>query len=331
LRTLEDETAPAAAVLGFEAQNPGNYGRLVIREDQTDQVERIVEARDANAQELGIQVCNSGLMAFDGSRLPDLLTAISPSLVSNELYLTDTVAAARAQGWPVKLAVTNEMEAHGVNTLHDLAVAEKVFQDRQRQLFLLSGVQMIDPNTVYFSFDTEISSDVVIEPGVVFGPGVKIEAGVCLKAYSVLAGCHIGADAQVGPFARVRPETELAPQSRIGNFVELKNTKLGEGAKANHLSYLGDATIAENVNIGAGTITVNYDGFAKHQTRIGAGSATGAHCALVAPLTIGANVVMGAGSTLTKDVPDEALVVARARQETYEGGAKRYRKKRKRA
>ncbi|MGO4915588.1 bifunctional UDP-N-acetylglucosamine diphosphorylase/glucosamine-1-phosphate N-acetyltransferase GlmU [Pseudogemmobacter sp. W21_MBD1_M6] len=306
----------AVVVLGFEAADPGRYGRLVM---QGDSLTRIVEFKDATDQERAITLCNSGVIAADAQVMMDLVAAIGNENASGEYYLTDIVELARARGLSATSVTCPEAETMGVNTRAGLAVAEAAFQSRARAEALENGVTLTAPETVFFAHDTYLGRDSMIEPNVVFGPGVTVETGALIRAFSHLEGCHVGAGAVVGPYARLRPGTELANNVKIGNFVEVKNAVLEEGAKVNHLSYIGDAHIGEATNIGAGTITCNYDGVMKHRTTIGAGAFIGSNTMLVAPVTIGNRAMTASGSVITKDVPAEALAVARGVQENKPG------------
>ena len=298
-------------VLGFEAANPGQYGRLFIRGGT---LEAIIEAKDASPEQLQISLCNSGVICADRALLFDLIREIGNDNASGEYYLTDTVALARARGLPCAAISCDEAQTQGVNSRRDLAAAEASFQARARAGAMENGVTLIAPQTVFFSFDTLIGCDVVIEPNVVFGPGVTIESGATIRAFSHLEGCHVSQHAIIGPYARLRPGAEIGDYARVGNFVEVKAALVGEGAKINHLSYVGDAEIGESANIGAGTITCNYDGVFKHKTVIGARAFIGSNTALVAPVRIGDDAMTGSGSVITRDVPDAAMAIARASQ-----------------
>lgn len=315
------------AVLGFRPENAGAYGRLLTDEDGA--LDAIVEAKDASEDELQIGLVNSGVMAIDSAFLKRGLPQLSPDNAKNEYYLTDLVAIARAEGLSAAVIEASEDEVVGVNSRAELANAEVIFQDTQRDAMMQAGVTLIDPATVYFSHDTTIAPDVVIEPNVWFGPGVTVETGARIKAFSHLEGAHIGENVDVGPFARLRPGANLGPGSKVGNFVEVKMANIGAGAKVSHLTYLGDAQIGDAANIGAGTITCNYDGFQKHQTVIGAGAFVGSNTALVAPVTVGDGASIGAGSVITKNVAPDALAVARGRQTAVAGWAARFRKTQK--
>jgi len=312
----------AVAVLGFKPANPQGYGRLVMRGDE---VVAIREESDASADERKIAFCNGGLMALAGDTALAILERIGNANAKGEYYLTDAVAIARDMGLKAVAIETGEDDVRGINTKAQLAEAEAVLQTRLRAAALEAGVGMVAPQTVFLSADTKFGKDVTIEPNVVFGPGVTIEDGALIRSFSHLEGAHIGKGARIGPFARLRPGTELGQDVHIGNFVEVKAAQIAADAKANHLSYIGDARVGEGANIGAGTITCNYDGIAKHRTDIGAGTFIGSNSSLVAPIKIGDGAYVGSGSVVTKDVPADALVIARARQTVKEGWAKRLR------
>ncbi|MEE4210497.1 MAG: bifunctional UDP-N-acetylglucosamine diphosphorylase/glucosamine-1-phosphate N-acetyltransferase GlmU [Parvularcula sp.] len=312
------------AVLGFDAEEPGPYGRLILGDEG---LERIVEAKEASEDELAVSLCNSGVMAVASPVLRALLPKIGNENAKGEYYLTDLVALAREAGIGVGLVIGDEEEVLGVNDRSELAAAEVIFQDRTRQRFLEDGVTLLDPSTVYFSWDTEIEPDCVIGQNVVFGPGVRLESGVTVKPFSHLEGTLMRSRSAAGPFARLREGTDLGEGAKVGNFVETKKAKLGPGVKAGHLSYLGDATIGAETNIGAGTITCNYDGYGKHKTMIGKNAFIGSNTMLVAPVTIGEGAFTGSGSVITKDVGDGALAVARGRQFEKAGWAISFRRK----
>lgn len=311
------------AVLGFHPADPGDYGRLVTGADGG--LVRIVEARDATDAEKRVTLCNSGVMAAPASLLFSLLARVNNRNAKGEFYLTDCVGLAVGDGLSARVIETAAEDVLGVNSRADLAAAEAAFQARKRAEMLARGISLRAPGTVYFSFDTEIAPDVVVEPFVVFGPGVKIAAGAEIRAFSHLEGAQIGEGARVGPYARLRSGAEIGRDAHIGNFVEVKNVRVGEKAKANHLSYLGDGTVGAGANIGAGVIFCNYDGFDKYETRVGAGAFIGSDCALVAPVTIGAGAYTGSGSVITDDVPDDALALGRGRQIIREGWAAEFR------
>lgn len=314
---LAREEGAGVVVLGFETGTPGGYGRLM--QDAGGALEAIVEARDAGAPPPGPVLCNSGVMMADATTLMDLLAAVEPRNAQGEYYLTDVVALARARGLSASVVTCPEAETLGVNSRADLAEAEAVFQAGARAEAMANGATLTDPGSVWFALDTVVGRDVVIAPNVVFGPDVTVESGATIHAFCHLEGCHISRGARVGPFARLRPGAELAEEVHVGNFVEVKNAVVDAGAKINHLSYVGDAHVGAGANIGAGTITCNYDGVFKHHTEIGAGAFIGSNSALVAPVAIGARAVVGAGTVVTRDVPAEALMVARARPQVREG------------
>lgn len=312
----------AVAALGFEARDPAGYGRFVIRDGE---LEAIVEHKDADAATRAITLCNAGLMALDGKRVLAILDAIGNSNAQNEYYLTDAVAMAHAQGLHAVARTAPEAEVQGVNDRAQLAAVEADFQRRKRAEVMAAGATLIAPETVFFSHDTEVGRDVVVEPNVVFGPGVRIADGAVVHAFSHLEGASVGPGASIGPYARLRPGADLAKGARVGNFVEVKAASIGEGAKVNHLTYIGDAEIGAGANIGAGTITCNYDGFVKSKTIIGEGAFIGSNSALVAPVRIGAGAYVGSGSVITRDVQPDALAVARGRQIEREGWAASFR------
>lgn len=307
-------------VLGFETPEPGRYGRLKM---QGDTLRAIVEFKDATEEERAITLCNSGVMAVDAGLLFDLLDQVSNDNAAGEYYLTDIVELSQSQGRRATAVVCQQEETLGVDSRAGLAKAEALFQTKARAELLELGVTMTAPDTVFLAHDTIIGRDVEIEPNVVFGPGVTIETGATIRAFSHLEGCHVSRGAVVGPYARLRPGAELAEDTRVGNFVEIKNATLDEGAKVNHLTYIGDASVGARTNIGAGTITCNYDGFMKHHTEIGADAFIGSDTMLVAPVRVGHGAMTATGSVITRDVDDGALALARARQETKPGRAAR--------
>ena len=304
------------AVLGFEAADPGRYGRLVVKGDDLD---RIVEWKDADEATRRIALCNSGVMAADAALLADLVGRLGNDNAAGEYYLTDIVGLARADGRRAAVVTCDEAETLGINTRTELSAAETAFQTRRRAEMLENGVTLAEPATVWFAPDTHIGRDAVIGQNVVFGPGVTIESGAEILPFCHLEGCHVSAGATVGPFARLRPGAELGGDVHVGNFVEVKNAVLHEGAKVGHLTYLGDAEIGERTNIGAGTVTCNYDGVSKHRTEIGPDAFIGSDTMLVAPVRVGARAMTASGSVITADVPDDALGLGRARQVTKPG------------
>lgn len=322
LAKLNSAEAPAAVVLGFRAADPGAYGRI----DADDGlIRKMVEFKDASPAERGINLCNSGLLAVRSSDLWPLLERVGNDNAAGEYYLPDIIMLAKTDGRASRVVETAEAEVMGINSRAELAVAEARFQSERRAYFMKEGVTLTDPGSVFFAFDTQIAADVSIAPSVVFGPGVSVGAGTRIHAFSHIEGTKIGEKAEIGPYARLRPGTDLAKGVKIGNFVETKKAVFAEGAKANHLSYIGDATVGTKANIGAGTITCNYDGFFKYKTEIGAGAFIGSNSALVAPVKIGDGAIVGAGSVMTKDVEADALAVARGVQDSKPGWAARFR------
>jgi bifunctional UDP-N-acetylglucosamine pyrophosphorylase/glucosamine-1-phosphate N-acetyltransferase len=313
---------PAIVVLGFRPKDPAAYGRLIMGPNG---LEQIVEFRDASPAERAVDLCNSGVMAVDGAKLFGWLDKVDNKNAKGEYYLTDIVAIARAEGLNCAVVEGSEEEMLGVNSRVDLAQAEAVAQSRLRETAMLNGATLTDPNSVTFCYDTRLGRDVVIGPNVVFGPGVTIGNNVEIRPFCHIEGTKIDEGAVIGPFARLRPGSEIGRNAHIGNFVELKKTRLEEGAKVNHLSYVGDARVGAKANVGAGTITCNYDGFLKYHTDIGAGAFIGSNSALVAPVKIGDGAIVGAGSVITKDIPADALGVARGDQKTIPGMAARFR------
>ena len=315
----------AVAVLGMRPPDPRGYGRLAFAGGE---LAAIVEERHADAALKADGLCNAGIMAFDAARLGALLDALELRTPKNEYYLTDAVGHARARGWSCVAIEMPWLEALGINSQAQLAEAEAVLQDRLREAAMAGGVTLIGPETVFLASDTELEGDVEVGPYVVFGPGVRVARGARILPFCHLEGVTLGPGSQIGPFARLRPGTEIGPGARVGNFVEVKNAVLEAGAKANHLSYIGDARVGAKANIGAGTITCNYDGFGKHWTDIGPGAFIGSNSALIAPVTIGEGAVVGAGSTINRDVPPGSLSIARGRQTDIPEGAGRRRARR---
>jgi bifunctional UDP-N-acetylglucosamine pyrophosphorylase/glucosamine-1-phosphate N-acetyltransferase len=310
------------AVLGFRAADPTGYGRLLV---EGDQLVAIREHAEASAAERAIDLCNAGVMAFDGKRALEIIDNIGNANSKHEYYLTDSVGIIRDMGSEAVVIETSEDEVRGINTKAQLAEAEQIMQARLRQAALDAGVTLIAPDTVYLAADTTFGKDVTIEPFVVIGPGVSIADGAVIHSFSHIVQASIGKNASIGPYARLRPGTSLGEGVRIGNFVETKAALLDAGVKVNHLSYIGDAHIGAGSNIGAGTITCNYDGFAKHRTEIGEGAFVGTNSSLVAPVKIGNRAYVGSGSVITRDVPDDAMALERSEQTVREGGAARYR------
>ena len=321
---LRAELAAGAAVaaLGFEARDPSGYGRLVERDGT---LEAIVEHKDATPEQRAITLCNAGLMALSGEHALSILEAIGDDNAQREFYLPDAVAIARSRGLRATAIRAPENEVQGVNDRAQLAAAEAEFQRRKRLAVMAGGATLVAPETVFFSFDTQIGRDVVIEPNCVFGPGVSVADGAVIHAFSHLEGAEVGPSASVGPYGRLRPGAKLAEKAKVGNFVEIKAAEIGSGAKVNHLTYIGDASVGAGANIGAGTITCNYDGFNKARTMIGAGAFVGSNSALVAPVAIGEGAYVGSGSVITEDVAADALAVGRARQVEKPGWASRFR------
>ena len=305
-------------VVGFEAADPTGYGRLIT---SGDTLEAIVEEREASRDERQISLCNSGLMAFSSGVLEPLLADIRDNNAKGEFYLTDAIAVARSKGKKVTFTLADEADLAGVNTRIDLAAVEAQFQQRRRHELMLSGVTMQAPETVMLAYDTRIAPDVTLEPNIVFGPRVTIESGATIHAFSHLEGAHVAGGASIGPFARLRPGVMVGEAAKVGNFCEVKKADIAAGAKVNHLSYIGDASVGEGANIGAGTITCNYDGTNKHRTVIGKDAFIGSNTSLVAPVTVEDGGYVGSGSVITKTVPSGDLAIARGRQVNLAGRA----------
>ncbi len=316
-RTGEDD--PAVVVLSFRPFEPGDYGRLNL--DEAGGLVSIVEAKDASDDELANDLCNSGFMAIDGALLSDLTAKLSNDNAKGEYYLTDLVGLATEAGRNCAFVECDEEETIGINSRSELAEAETILQDRLREAAMANGATLINPASVYFSHDTKIGQDVMIDSNVYFGPGVKICDGVHIRAFCHIEGAFVENNAIIGPFARLRPGAYIGEDVHIGNFVEVKNATLAAGAKANHLSYIGDAKIGPKANIGAGTITCNYDGYVKSMTEIGAGAFIGSNTALVAPVKVGDGAITGAGSVITKNVDADALAITRSEQKIVDGYA----------
>ena len=323
LDALHGPADPMLAVLAFRTDAPGAYGRVIVND--AGHVERIVEARDASPAELAVTLVNAGMMAVRGGALFPLLDRLSNDNAAGEYYLTDIVGLVTGDGGRAAAVEAPAGELLGVNTRAELAQVEAAFQQQRRQALMLAGVQMVAPETVFLSYDTVIGADSIVEPFVVFGPGVTVADRVTILGHSHIEGALIESDCRVGPFARLRPGTILRAGARVGNFVETKKAEIGPGAKANHLSYVGDAIVGADANIGAGTITCNYDGFGKHRTEIGRQVFVGSHATLIAPLCIGDGAVIGAGSWVGRDVPAGATHVARGVPELRPDGAERLR------
>ena len=321
LRGVRDGLKEAAvSVLGFRPANPTGYGRLVIANGRLNAIR---EEREASEAERAIRLCNAGVMALSGKHALDIVRAIGNRNTKREFYLSDAVAVAADKGLAAAVREATEEEVMGINDRKQLAEADAVLQKRLRDSAMAAGATLAAPDTVYFSADTKLGRDVTVEPFVVFGPGVVVEDKATIRSFSHLEGAHIAAGATVGPFARLRPGTVIGEGARVGNFVEVKAAKFGRGAKANHLAYIGDGSVGEGANIGAGTIFCNYDGIEKHRTEVGKEAFIGSNSSLVAPVKIGDGAYVGTGSVIVKDVPDGALAVARARQAVKKGWAKK--------
>ena len=323
LARLAAADAPGIVVLSHSPADPGSYGRVILGDG--DRIAKMVEYKDASEAERAVRLCNSGMMALAAADLRNWLPRIGNDNAAGEYYLPDLVMVAAADGRKSVAVEGAAVEAIGINSRAELAGAERLWQERRRGEMMAAGVTLIDPASVFFAADTQIDRDVTIEPNVMFGPGVTIAQGTTIRAFSHIEGATIGANCEVGPYARLRPGAVLEEKAKVGNFVEIKQARLGKGAKANHLTYLGDADIGAGANVGAGTITCNYDGFFKYRTVIGDGAFIGSNSALVAPVTIGAGAIIGAGSVVTKDVEADALGVTRADQESLKGWAARFR------
>jgi bifunctional UDP-N-acetylglucosamine pyrophosphorylase/glucosamine-1-phosphate N-acetyltransferase len=323
LDRLNGADRPAAVVVGFRPDDPAAYGRILARDDGT--IDKMVEYKDATPEERAVNLCNSGLMAVRARDLFALLAKVGNDNAAGEYYLPDIVMQAAAEGMRSVVIEAAPWEMAGVNSRAELALVEAEWQRRRRLKAMADGVTLVAPDTVWFAHDTEVGRDCVIEPNVVFGPGVRIADGVCIRAFSHIEGAVIATGAEIGPYARLRPGSEIGEKAKVGNFVEVKKARLGRGAKANHLSYIGDADVGAAANIGAGTITCNYDGFFKYATKIGEGAFIGSNTALVAPVNVGAGAIVGAGSVVTRDVAADALAVARGKQEERPGWAARFR------
>ena len=323
MRAVRRKNNHAVVVLGFRPDDPSTYGRLIVG---ANGLERIVEARDASAEEREVRECNSGIILAESSVLWRLLTDVKDDNAKKEFYLTDIVALARRAGRTCGVVNGKNEELLGINSRAELAAAEEIFQQRLRENAMAGGATLIDPATVYFSADTKMGRDVEVGPFTVFGPGVIVEDNVRIKGFCHFEGARISKGAVVGPYARLRPGAKIGPEAHVGNFVEVKNATLEKGAKVNHLSYVGDARVGAKANVGAGTITANYDGFGKHRTDIGAGASVGSNTVLVAPVKVGDGAMTGAGAVVRQDVPGNALALNSSRQETRKGFAAKYRK-----
>jgi len=317
-------TGQPLAVLAFQSEQPGRYGRVVV---ENGNVQEIVEAKDATDEQLAIQLCNAGVMAGTAEMFHRLLPKLSQQNAAGEYYLTDLVAMVRAEGLQVAYSLADEEEVAGVNSQHELSLREATFQKRRRRELMDRGVQMPHPETVFLSHDTDLPAGSLVEAHCVFAPGVRAHGPVTVRAFSHLEGAELSEGCVVGPYARLRPGTVLGPKVRIGNFVETKKAVVGQGSKINHLSYVGDASVGQHVNIGAGTITCNYDGYNKHQTIIGDGVFIGSDTLLVAPIHVGQGSYTGSGSVLSDDVPADSLALTRPARQIFEGWADRFRSK----
>ncbi len=319
LEKLEDSSL---CILSFEDNQENSYGRLVT--DEAGNLQEIIEFKDANSLQKQIKLCNSGVIAIDGEYIDQLIAQVKNNNSAQEFYLTDIVGIAKNHGLKISYIKTKNTEVLGVNSRSELVEIEKIMQKKIRAKMLENGVTLISPKTVFFSYDTEISSDVTIHPHVVFGSGVVIESNVEIKPFSHIEGAMIKSRSVIGPFARIRAGTIIEEDARIGNFVEIKKSQIKKGVKINHLSYIGDSSIGENSNIGAGTITCNYDGYNKFKTVIGDNVFIGSNSSLIAPVNIGDNAVIGAGSVITKDVDVDELAFARSKQQNLTDGGKNY-------
>ena len=323
LDRLDGEGGPGIVVLASRPADPLEYGRIILGEG--DRIARMVEYKDATEEERAVRLCNSGMMAVRAKDLFRWLGQVGNDTAAGEYYLPDIVNIAAAEGWEAVVIEGDPYEAAGVNSRAELAHLELEWQRRRREQALEEGATLIDPESVWLAFDTKLGRDVTVEPHVVFGPGVAVADGATIHAFSHIEGAMIGARASIGPFARIRPGTTLGEKSKVGNFVELKKAEVAEGAKVNHLSYVGDASVGAKANVGAGTITCNYDGFGKYRTVIGAGAFIGSNTALVAPVTVGDGAIVGAGSVITRDVEPDSLAVERNEQKGIAGWARRFR------
>ena len=325
LDRLDGDGGPGVVVLASCPPDPLKYGRIIL--GQGDRIAKMVEYKDATEEERAVRLCNSGMMAVRASDLFRWLGQVGNDNAAGEYYLPDVVNIAAAEGREAVVIEGDPYETAGVNSRAELAHLELEWQRRRREQVLHEGATLIDPESVWFAYDTKLGRDVTVEPHVVFGPGVEVADGATIHAFSHIEGAIIGLKASIGPFARIRPGTVLADRTKVGNFVELKKAQVGEGAKVNHLSYVGDASIGARANIGAGTITCNYDGFGKYRTEIGAGAFIGSNTALVAPVTVGEGAVVGAGSVITENVEPDSLAVERSEQKGIAGWARRFRER----
>jgi len=325
LERLDGDSGPGVVVLASSPADPLNYGRIIL--GRGDRIAKMVEYKDATDEERAVRLCNSGMMAVRSGDLFRWLRQVGNDNAAGEFYLPDIVNIASAEGREAVVIEADPYETSGVNSRAELAHMELEWQRRRREQALVEGATLIDPESVWFAYDTKLGRDVTVEPHVVFGPGVEVADGAVIHAFSHIEGASIGPKASIGPFARLRPGTKLSANTKVGNFVELKKAELAEGAKVNHLSYVGDASVGAKANIGAGTITCNYDGFGKYGTVIGAGAFIGSNTALVAPVTVGDGAIIGAGSVITRDVEPDSLALERNEQKGIAGWAKRFRER----
>jgi bifunctional UDP-N-acetylglucosamine pyrophosphorylase/glucosamine-1-phosphate N-acetyltransferase len=325
LDRLDGEGGPGIVVLASSPDDPLKYGRIMLGEG--DRIAKMVEYKDASEEERAVRLCNSGMMAVRSTDLFRWLAQVGNDNAAGEFYLPDIVNIAAADGRDAVVIEGDPYEAAGVNSRAELAHLELEWQRRRREQALDEGATLIDPESVWFAYDTKLGRDVTVEPHVVFGPGVTVADGATIHAFSHIEGAAIGAKASIGPFARLRPGTHLAEDTKVGNFVELKKAEVGKGAKVNHLSYVGDASVGAKANIGAGTITCNYDGFGKYRTEIGAGAFIGSNTALVAPVSVGDGAIVGAGSVITRNVEPDSLAIERSEQKGVAGWARRFRER----
>jgi bifunctional UDP-N-acetylglucosamine pyrophosphorylase/glucosamine-1-phosphate N-acetyltransferase len=325
LDRLDGDGGPGVVVLASSPPDPLKYGRIILGEG--DRIAKMVEYKDATEEERTVRLCNSGMMAVRARDLFRWLSKVGNDNAAGEYYLPDVVNVAAAEGREAVVIEGDPYETAGVNSRAELAHLELEWQRRRREQVLHEGATLIDPESVWFAYDTKLGRDVTVEPHVVFGPGVEVADGATIHAFSHIEGAIVGLKASIGPFARIRPGTRLGDRSKVGNFVELKKADVGDGAKVNHLSYIGDASVGARANIGAGTITCNYDGFGKYRTEIGAGAFIGSNTALVAPVSVGDGAIVGAGSVITSDVDADSLAVERSEQKGIAGWAKRFRER----
>jgi bifunctional UDP-N-acetylglucosamine pyrophosphorylase/glucosamine-1-phosphate N-acetyltransferase len=325
LDRLDGEGGPGIVVLASSPDDPLKYGRIILGEG--DRIAKMVEYKDASEEERAVRLCNSGMMAVRSNDLFRWLGGVGNDNAAGEYYLPDIVNIAAAEGREAVVIEGDAYETAGVNSRAELAHLELEWQRRRREQALDEGATLIDPESVWFAYDTKLGRDVTVEPHVVFGPGVEIADGATIHAFSHIEGATIGVEASIGPFARLRPGTRLSERTKVGNFVELKKAQIAEGAKVNHLSYIGDASVGPKANIGAGTITCNYDGYGKYRTSIGAGAFIGSNTALVAPVSVGDGAIVGAGSVITRDVEADSLAIERSEQKGIAGWARRFRER----